>query len=102
MMQTEDYDDALAEVSNLTQMNIDLVNEENADRSAKTALEDGEKKTHSVKFLFEGKENKEAERESVENEISIVSKEEADIAERDSKIKDLIQKKSIIDRMVQY
>ena len=35
VMQKEDYDQASAEVSNLTQMNIDLANAENADRSAK-------------------------------------------------------------------
>ncbi len=101
-MQKEDYDQALAEVSNLTQMNIDLVNAENADRSAKAALEEEEKKTHSITFLFEGKENKEAEREKVESEKNVVSKIDADIAERDAKINELIQKKSIIDRMVPY
>ena len=53
-------------------------------------------------FHFEGKEKKEAELESVESEKNIVSKEEADIAEKDSEIKELIQKKSMIDRMVPY
>ena len=102
VMQKEDYDQASAEVSNLTQTNIDLANAENADRSAKTALDAEEKKTHSIKFLFEGKENKEAEREKVESEKNVVSKIEADIAERDTKINELIQKKSIVDRMVPY
>ena len=40
-MQKEDYDRALAEVSNLTQMNVDLVNAENVERNAKIALEEG-------------------------------------------------------------
>ena len=83
-------------------MNIDLTNAENADRSAKAALEEEEKKTHSITFLFEGKENKEAEREKVESEKNLVSKIEADIAEREAKVNELIQKKSIIDRMVPY
>lgn len=102
VMQKEDYDRALAEVSNLTQMNIDLMNEENADRSARTALEEEERKTHSITFLFEGKEDKEAERKKVESEKNAVSTIEADVAERETKINELIHKKSIIDRMVPY
>ena len=101
-MQKEDYDRAVTEVSNLTQMNIDLVNAANADRSAKIALEEEEKKTHSITFLFEDKENKEAEREKVENEKSLVSKMDVDITEREAKINELIHKKSKMDRMVQY
>ena len=102
VMQKEDYDRATAEVSNLTQMNIDLANAENADRSAKSALEEDERKTHSITFLFEAKENKEAEREKVESEKNVTSKIEADIAERETKINELIHKKSIVDRMVPY
>ena len=102
VMQKEDYDQAVAEVSNLTQMNVDLVNAENADRSAKIALEEEEKKTHSIIFLFEDKENKEAEREKVESEKNVVSKMEADITEREAKINELIHKKSKMDRMVPY
>ena len=102
VMQKKDYDNALAEVSNLTQMNMDLANEENADRTAKAALDEEQRKTHSIKFLFEGKEDKEAEREKVESEKNVVSKIDADIAERDTMINQLIQKKSIVDRMVPY
>ena len=98
----EDYDQSLTEVSNLTQDNMDLASEENAERSAKTALDEEEKKTHSIKFLFEGKENKEAEREKVDSEKNVVSKMDSEIAERDNKIKELIQKKSNVDRMVPY
>jgi hypothetical protein len=102
VMPKEDYDRALTEVSNLTQMNIDLANAENAERSAKTALEEEERKTHSIMFHFEGRENKEAEREKIQSEKNVVSKIDADIAERDTKINELIHKKSIVDRMVPY
>ena len=102
VMQKEDYDQAAAEVSSLTQMSIDLANEENADRGAKSALQEEEGKTHSIKFLFEGKEIKEAEREKVESEKSAVSKIDGEIAEKDAKINELIQKKSVTDRMVPY
>jgi hypothetical protein len=102
VMQKEDYDRALAEVSNLTQMNIDLMNAQNAEGSAKATLEQEERKTHSIGFLFEGKEEKEAEREQIASEKTVVSKVEADIAERENKINELIHKKSLIDRMVPY
>ena len=66
VMQKEDYDQAVAELSNLTQMDRDLSNAWNADRSAKEALNGEEKKTHSITFTFEDKENKEAERNKLE------------------------------------
>ncbi len=56
VMEKEEYDRAAAELSNLTQMSTDLVNAQNADRSAKAALQEDEKKTHSITFLFEDKE----------------------------------------------
>jgi len=102
VIQKEDYDQAFAELSNLTQMNIDLSNAWNADRSAKAALEGEEKKTHSITFLFEDKENKEAERNKVEGTKTLVSKMDADVTERQAKINELITKKSKMDRMVPY
>jgi hypothetical protein len=102
VMPKEEYDRALAEVSNLTKMTEELQGKKTEEESAETTLEEGERKTHSILFHLEGREKKEAELEGVEKERSIVSQEEADIAERDSKIKELIQKKSMIDRMVAY
>ena len=102
VIQREDYDRAVVEVSNLTQINMDLMNAENADRSAKIALEDQEKKTHSITFIFEDKEDKEAERDKVESLKNLVSKTEAEVTEKEAKINELIHKKSKIDRMVPY
>ncbi len=102
LIQKEDYDQEVTELSNLTQMNIDLSNALNTDRSAKDALEGEEKKTHSITFLFENKENKEAERNKVEDTKTLVSKMDADVSERQAKINELITKKSKIDRMVPY
>ena len=102
VMQKEDYDRAAAEVSNLTQMNIDLINAENSERSFKTTMEEDERKTHSITFLFEEKEIKEEEREKVESEKNDISKIDADISERQNKINELIHKKSIVDRLVPY
>lgn len=102
MMQKEQYDQALAEVSDLTKMSEELQSETMEERSAEATLRQEEKKTHSILFRFEGKEKKEAELQSVESERNIVSKEKADVAEKDSQINELIQKKSKTDRMVPY
>jgi hypothetical protein len=101
-MSKEDYNKAAAEVSNLTQLNVDQQGELNYERGAESTLKEEEKKTHSILFHFENKEKKEAEREAYQSEKTVVSKVEAEVAERDAKIKELIQKKSIVDRMVPY
>lgn len=101
-MTKEDYDRASAEVSNLGQMSEALQNEEVEEKGAEVTLEEEEKKTHSILFHLEGKEKKEAELQREESEKEAVSKEEEEIAQRESAITDLIQKKSMIDRMVQY
>jgi hypothetical protein len=102
VMQKEQYDQALVEVSDLTKMSEERASAAMEERSAEATLNEEERKTHSILYHFEGKEKKEAELQSVESESSIVSKEKADLAEKDSKIKELIQKKSITDRMVPY
>jgi hypothetical protein len=102
VMPKEEYDQASAEISNLANMSEELQNEANQENSADGSLKEEERKTHSIMFHFEGKEKKEAELESEESERNIVSKEEEDIVEKESKINELIQKKSIVDRMVQY
>jgi hypothetical protein len=102
VMQKEEYDQALAEVSNLVKMNEDLQNDKMEANSAEATLRKEEGKVHSILFHFEGKEKKEAELQSVETQRNIVSKEEAEIAEENSKVNELIQKKSMTDRMVPY
>ncbi len=102
VMQREEYDRALAEVSNLTQMIEELQSERVEERSAEVTLEKEEKKVHSITFHFKGREEREAGLARVESARSALSKESADVAEQDSRIKQLIQKKSVIDRMVQY
>jgi hypothetical protein len=102
VMQKEDYDKAVAEVSALTQLNADQQSEMNYERGEESTLKEEEKKTHSIMFHFENKEKKEAETETYQNEKNLVSKVEAEVAERDAKIKELIQKKSAVDRLVPY
>src|SRR5712692_6534679 len=102
VMPKADYDQAQAEVSTLTQMNLNLQNEVVAERQAEMALHQGEKKTHSILFHFEGGEKKQAELQNAQDERVTVLKEQTEITQIDSRIKELILKKSTIDRMVPY
>jgi len=102
VMQKEQYDQALAEISNLAKENEELAREEAEKRSARALLEEDERKIHSILFHFKSEENQKAELERAETQRNVVSKEEADVVEKESKIRELLQKKSMIDRMVPY
>jgi hypothetical protein len=102
VMQKEQYDQALAEISDLEKINEQSMKEKNEAESAKDLLEEDERKTHSILFHFESKEKKKAELERVESQEKVVFKEEADVVEIDSKMKEHLRLKSMIDRMVQY
>lgn len=102
IMQKADYDRAAAEVASLAQMNEDLQNKIAEEYSTRISLHKDESKTHSILFHLEGREEREAELQRVQSETSTVSKEKADIVAEDSRIKELIQKKSMMDRMVPY
>ena len=102
MMQKEEYDQAGTEVADLTQMNEQLQNETAEERRTEAALEEDQKKTHSILFHFEGGQKRESELQKESVDRSTFNKDEADITQTDSKIAELIQKKSILDRMVPY
>jgi hypothetical protein len=102
LMQKDDYNLGLAEISTLTPMSVDLMNQRMEENSERAHLDDDVRKTHSIAFLFEGKENKEAEKLEIQSHKEAVSKIDADIAKREAQINELIKKKSIFDRMVPY
>jgi hypothetical protein len=102
VMQKSDYDQAQADVATLSQMNQNLQNEIMADRAAHNALYQDAKKTHSIMFHFKSDEEKEAERQKVQQDSQEVLKDETAITAADSRIKQLILQKSTIDRMVPY
>ena len=97
-----DYDQAQAEVATLAQMNQNLQNEFLADRAAREVLLRDTKKTHSIMFHFKGGEEQRAERQKAQQDWQEVLKDETEITATDSRIKELIMKKSAIDRMVAY
>jgi hypothetical protein len=102
VMQKDEYDRTVADAANLAQMNSDLQNEQMQERLAAADLQKEYKKTHSFLFHFEGEEKKQADIQTLEKDRIIVAAEQADITSKDSKIAELIQKKSMTDRMVPY
>src|SRR6266852_9723112 len=102
VMQKSDYDQAQADVATLAQMDQNMRNEVMADRAAHDALYQDAKKTHSILFHFKSDEEKEAERQRVQQDSQEVLKDETEITATDSRIKQLILQKSTIDSMVPF
>jgi hypothetical protein len=102
VMPKDAYDNASAEVANLAMMNEQLYNEAMDERNTEAVMAAEERKTHSLMFRLEGRDKKEAELQLLESEKAKVAQEKADMAQKDSTIKQLIQKKSTMDRMVPY
>jgi hypothetical protein len=102
LMKMEEYDQAMAEVAGLTQLNEEIQKDSVEKRNAEAALREYEKKTHSIMFHLEGREKKEADLAREKDEESVVLKVRANLSAEESKLTELIQKKSRMDRMVPY
>src|SRR5712692_8410884 len=102
VMAKDDYDRASADVATLTQRNMDLYNEKVKESQDEASMMRDAGHTHSILFHLEGREQKEAELQKVESEKAAVQTERLDISQKDAEITQLIQKKSAIDRFVQY
>ncbi len=102
LLQKEQYEQALTEISDLGKVSEDLWREQQEAESAKLLLEKDEGKTHSIFFHFESEDKKKAKLEEVESQRKVALKEQTDVTEADSKLKEHLQLKSTIDRMVPY
>jgi len=102
VMWKEQYDQALADVSNMWKVNEELARETAEERSARFRLEEEERKTHSIFFSFKSEQDQKADLEREASQRNVVSKEAADVVEKQSKISELLQKRSMIDRMVPF
>ena len=98
----EDYDKEAADVARLSQLTIQLSTERAEAIQAESTLQRDERKEHSFLFRFEGKEEKEELSQRIQEEMAVASKEEAEFREVEANVNELIQKKSMIDRMVDY
>jgi hypothetical protein len=101
-MTKEDYDKGVGDVARLSQM-IAQVNTESAEEAhAEAALQQDERREHSISFHFEGKEKKDELAKSVRSETDVVSREESELSAMEANLNGLIEEKSTIDRMVPY
>jgi hypothetical protein len=98
----EDYDKEVIEVTRLSQLIAQVNTEKAEEEQSDLALRQDERKEHSFLFHFEGKEEKEELRERIQNESAVVSKEESELAGMEASVNQLIQEKSVTDRMVVY
>jgi hypothetical protein len=98
----EDYAKSADEVAKLSQLTTELQTERAEAEQGLSALQKDEQKEHSFLFHFEGKDEKEEIGQKVQSETVAVSKEDSELKAIETNVNQLIQKKSIIDRMVPY
>ena len=98
----EDHDKEVDAVDKLSQLNVQLYSERTEEQQAAEALQTDTEREHSVMFHFEGEEKKEELGEKIQSETAAVSKDEADLNALEANVNQLIQTKSMIDRMVLY
>lgn len=102
VMPKDEYDRGSTEVTTLTQLNQELDRERMEASLAAGEWREDVKKTQSILFHFEGKEKRDAQIAHTGQEREEAVKEQADVVQKESQIAELIQKKSRMDRMVQY
>ena len=101
-MSKEQFDNLSREVANLNSITEEQQEEISETRKEEETLSEEERKVSSVLFHFEGKEKRNSELEEVRETESEITAHQKDISVRDAQIKELIQKKSTLDRMVPY
>jgi hypothetical protein len=98
----EDYDSWVESVAKLSEMTLQMDTEQAEEEKAAATLQSDAQKEHSILFHLEGKEKKDQLRERARSEAALVSKEQSDLSAIEDNVNELIQKKSMIDRMVPY
>jgi len=98
----EEHDKEVESVERLSQLSAQMNAEAAEEERAAAALRKDEQKEHSFLFRFEEEEKKAELGEKVESEAAVVSKEEAELSAIEANVNELIQTKSVIDRMVPY
>jgi hypothetical protein len=98
----EDHDKEADVVAGLSQMTAERDTEETAENQAGVALQQDELKEHSFLFHFEHEEEKDELSQRTQDETVVFSGEESKLGVLEANVNVLIQKKSMIDRMVPY
>jgi len=95
----EDYDKGADEVARLSQMIAEMNTEKAEEELAEETLQQDERKEHSFLFHLQHEEEKDELLQRTQNETATVSREETDLSAVEANVNELIQKKSMIDRM---
>lgn len=98
----EDYEKGSDDITRLSQMIAQANAQRAEEEQARAALQQDEGKEHSFLFRFEGKEEKAELSQRIQNETAAVSREESESSEMEARLSQLIEEKSMIDRMVAY
>ena len=98
----EEYNKGVEDVSRLSELVLQVKEGRVEEEQAETTLRKDEQKEHSILFHLEKEEEKEALRERIKSETDVVSKEEGELSAMGANVNSLIQKKSMMDRMVSY
>ena len=98
----EDYDKGADEVARLSQITAAMNTEKAEVEQADVALQQDERKEHSFSFHFEHEEEKDELRQRISNEMAAFAREESELSAMEANVNELIQKKSMIDRMVPH
>lgn len=98
----EDYDKGVSDVTRLSQMTTQIETEKPVEEQAAVTLHQDEQKQHSFLFHFEGREEKDKMGQNIQSETATVSQEESELSALEANVNQLIQEKSMTDRMVPY
>jgi len=97
-----DHDEWADEVERLSQMTTEANAEMAKHELAEEALQKDERKEHSFLFHLEHEEEKDEVRQRAQDETAAVSTEESELSAMEANVNELIQRKSMVDRMVPY
>jgi hypothetical protein len=98
----EDYDNNVASLEKLTQLSSQIVTERKEEEQEAGALRKDEDKEHSFVFRLKGEEKKVELEQRIQSETAVVTREQAELKALEANVDQLIQTKSMVDRMVPY
>ncbi len=98
----EDYEKGASDVARLSQIYTQIATERSREQQTQEALQQDVRKEHSFLFHLEGTAAKDQLGERIQQETAAVSSEASELNQLEAIVNDLIQKKSVIDRMVVY
>jgi hypothetical protein len=98
----DEYDNDAAAVQKLSQLTLQLSEEKTEEQQQEGVLGQDQREERSIRARFEAKEKREALAQKVQAEATAVDKERSELAAMEARVNELIQTKSMVDRMVPY